>query len=115
MTARLTGWQDVNAASRDLIGVVGSVEGRLSENPNISEQTIREMAGHVSKEMMQRYVPRGAQERAHGTWFGAYGSRGRLIKILLKSHECRTYLFRPAEVGNGVRNGVGILQAEQRR
>ncbi len=28
---------------------------RLAENPNVSEQTIREMAGHVSKEMMQRY------------------------------------------------------------
>jgi integrase len=28
---------------------------RLAENPEISEQTIREMAGHVSKEMMQRY------------------------------------------------------------
>ena len=28
---------------------------RLAENPNTSEQTIREMAGHVSKEMLQRY------------------------------------------------------------
>jgi len=28
---------------------------RLAENSAISEQTIREMAGHVSKEMMQRY------------------------------------------------------------
>ena len=27
----------------------------LAENPNVSEQTIREMAGHVSKEMMHRY------------------------------------------------------------
>jgi integrase len=28
---------------------------RLAENPSVSEQTIRELAGHVSKEMLQRY------------------------------------------------------------
>jgi integrase len=28
---------------------------RLAENPNISEETIRALAGHVSKEMLQRY------------------------------------------------------------
>ena len=28
---------------------------RLAENPQVSEQTIRELAGHVSKEMLQRY------------------------------------------------------------
>jgi integrase len=28
---------------------------RLAENPNISEETIRSLAGHVSKEMLQRY------------------------------------------------------------
>lgn len=28
---------------------------RLAENPLVSEQTIRELAGHVSKEMLQRY------------------------------------------------------------
>jgi integrase len=28
---------------------------RLAENPNVSEETIRALAGHVSKEMLQRY------------------------------------------------------------
>lgn len=28
---------------------------RLAENPAVSEQTIRELAGHVSREMLQRY------------------------------------------------------------
>jgi hypothetical protein len=28
---------------------------RLAENPNISEETIRALAGHVCKEMLQRY------------------------------------------------------------
>ena len=27
----------------------------LAENPNISEETIRAMAGHVSKQMLERY------------------------------------------------------------
>ena len=41
-------------------------------------------------------------------------SRARLIQILLKTHKYFTYIFRPAEVGNRVGNGVAILQAEQR-
>jgi hypothetical protein len=28
---------------------------RLAENPNVSEQTIRALAGHVSKQMLERY------------------------------------------------------------
>jgi integrase len=28
---------------------------RLAENPNVSEETIRSLAGHVSREMLQRY------------------------------------------------------------
>jgi integrase len=28
---------------------------RLAENPNVSEETIRALAGHVSKQMLQRY------------------------------------------------------------
>jgi len=28
---------------------------RLAENPNVSEETIRALAGHVSKEMLSRY------------------------------------------------------------
>lgn len=28
---------------------------RLAENPNVSEETIRSLAGHVSKKMLERY------------------------------------------------------------
>ena len=28
---------------------------RLAENPNVSEQTIKALAGHVSRQMMERY------------------------------------------------------------
>jgi hypothetical protein len=28
---------------------------RLAENPNVSEQTIRAIAGHVSRQMLERY------------------------------------------------------------
>jgi len=42
-------------------------------------------------------------------------SDGWLIQIFLKSHEHFAYFFRPAEVGNGIGNGVGILEAKQRR
>ena len=28
---------------------------RLAENPNVSEQTIKALAGHVSKQMLERY------------------------------------------------------------
>jgi integrase len=28
---------------------------RLAENPNVSEETIRALAGHVSKKMLERY------------------------------------------------------------
>jgi integrase len=28
---------------------------RLAENPNVSEETIRQLAGHVSKRMLERY------------------------------------------------------------
>jgi integrase len=28
---------------------------RLAENPNVSEQTIKALAGHVSRQMLKRY------------------------------------------------------------
>jgi len=28
---------------------------RLAENPNVSEQTIKALAGHVSRQMLERY------------------------------------------------------------
>ena len=37
-----------------------------------------------------------------------------LVQILLKSYEDLAYLFRLAEVRNGIGDGVAILQAEQR-
>jgi Phage integrase family len=39
---------------------------RLAENPEISEQTIRSLAGHVSQQMLQRYshIRRQAKEDA---------------------------------------------------
>jgi integrase len=36
---------------------------RLAENPNVSEETIRALAGHVSKQMLQRYSPIRAQAK----------------------------------------------------
>jgi integrase len=36
---------------------------RLAENPNVSEETIRALAGHVSKQMLQRYSHIRAQAK----------------------------------------------------
>jgi hypothetical protein len=38
-----------------------------------------------------------------------------LVEILLKSHENSADLFGPAQVGNGVGDGVGIFEVKQRR
>jgi hypothetical protein len=48
-----------------------------------------------------------------GRQSGQSASHDWLVQVLLKSHFA--YFLRPAEVGNGVRNRVGILQPEQRR
>ena len=39
---------------------------RLAENPNVCEQTIRALAGHVSKQMLERYrhIRREAKQEA---------------------------------------------------
>jgi hypothetical protein len=38
-----------------------------------------------------------------------------LVEIFLKAHEDSADLFGPAEIGRGVRNGVVIFEAEERR
>lgn len=45
----------------------------------------------------------------------AFASHHRLIQILLKSRKYLAYLLWSPEIGNGVRNGVEILEAEERR
>ena len=36
---------------------------RLAENPEISEQTLMDLAGHVSKEMLERYSHTGVKAK----------------------------------------------------
>lgn len=64
------GWKSAWSRARKLAGVEArwhdlrhSLVSRLAENPTISEETIRALAGHVSRQMLSRYAHIRAQAK----------------------------------------------------
>lgn len=60
---QMLGWKSAWNTARDLAGVEArwhdlrhTLVSRLAENPTISEETIRALAGHVSRQMLSRYA-----------------------------------------------------------
>jgi integrase len=59
----MQGWKTAWSRAKRLAGVTArwhdlrhTLVSRLAENPAISEETIRSLAGHVSRQMLSRYA-----------------------------------------------------------
>jgi len=66
----MRGWKSAWSRARDLAEVEArwhdlrhTLVSRLAENPTISEETIRALAGHVSRQMLSRYAHIRAQAK----------------------------------------------------
>jgi len=66
----MQGWKSAWSRARRLAGVKArwhdlrhSLVSRLAENPTIGEETIRALAGHVSRQMLSRYAHIRAQAK----------------------------------------------------
>jgi integrase len=66
----MQGWKSAWSRARRVAGVKArwhdlrhTIVSRLAENPAISEETIRALAGHVSRQMLSRYAHIRAQAK----------------------------------------------------
>ncbi len=51
------------ASSLSMARYAHALVSRLAENPDVSEETIRALAGHLSQQMLARYSRIGAQAK----------------------------------------------------